>query len=69
MDDLDTIDLSLEELEALHLSDYEGLEQEEAALRMSVSRRTFVRDLSSGRRKIVDALLNGKAIRICGRSK
>ena len=35
---------------------------------MGTSRKTLWRDLKSGRRKIVDALINGKAIEISGGS-
>ena len=47
-------------------ADLEGLEQEEGAKRMNVSRPTFQRVLASARQKIADALLNGKAIKIEG---
>ena len=60
--------LLLEELEALRLKDVEGLEQEECADRMQVSRPTFQRVLSSAREKVARALVEGKAIRIEGGS-
>lgn len=66
MHDLELTVLTLEELEAISLVDLQDLEQEDAAARMKVSRRTLARDLSSGRKKIADALLNGKAIEIKG---
>ncbi|MFC1893707.1 DUF134 domain-containing protein [Chloroflexota bacterium] len=65
---LDEVRLSVEEAEAIRLKDLEGLEQEDGAERMNVSRPTFQRILTSGRRKIADALLTGKAIRIAGGS-
>ncbi len=58
--------LKLEELEAIRLKDLLGLEQEECAVRMEVSRPTFQRILLSAREKVADSLLNGKAIRIEG---
>jgi len=58
--------LSLEETESIRLKDLEGLEQEECAQRMHISRPTFHRVLESGRRKLADALVNGKAIQIQG---
>ncbi len=58
--------LTMEELEAIRLKDLENLEQEQGALRMNVSRPTFQRVLTSARRKIAAALLQGKAIRIEG---
>jgi predicted DNA-binding protein (UPF0251 family) len=64
--DLEEVCLSFEEIEALRLKDVEGLEQEEAAGRMQVSRPTFQRVLASARRTVAEALLEGKAIRIEG---
>jgi predicted DNA-binding protein (UPF0251 family) len=58
--------LAVEEAEALRLKDLEGLQQEACAQRMSVSRTTFARVLTSARQKMADALLNGKAIKIEG---
>lgn len=58
--------LTIEETEALRLRDTEGLEQEECASLMNVSRPTFHRILNSARAKVSDALINGKAIRIEG---
>lgn len=66
MSSLEEIQLSLEEAEALRLKDLEGMEQEAAAEKMNVSRPTFQRILSSARRKVADALLNGRAVRITG---
>ena len=66
MRSLEEIQLSLEEAEALRLKDLEGMEQEPASERMNVSRPTFQRVLSSARRKVADALLNGRAVRIAG---
>ncbi len=65
---LNEIRLSVEEAEALRLKDIEGLQQTEAAGKMGVSRPTFQRVLSAARKKVADALLNGKAIRIEGGS-
>jgi len=63
---LEEVNLAVEEVEAIRLKDLEGLEQEECAQRMRISRPTFHRVLESARRKLADALLNGKAIRIEG---
>lgn len=51
-----------DELEALRLADYEGLYQEECAQRMNISRTTFGRTIESARKKVIDCLLNGKAL-------
>ena len=64
--ELNEVRLSIEEAEAIRLKDLEGLEQEEGATKMNISRPTFQRVLASARRKIADVLLNGKAIRIEG---
>ena len=63
---LQEVQLLIEEAEAIRLKDIEGLEQEECAQKMSISRSTFSRIMDSARKKIADALLNGKAIRIEG---
>ena len=63
---LDKVLLSVEEAEAIRLKDLEGLQQEECAQRMRISRPTFHRLLESARAKLADALINGKAIRIEG---
>ena len=58
--------LTLDEFEAVRLADLKELKQEEAAKRMNISRPTFSRIISSAHRKIGDALVNIKAIRIEG---
>jgi len=64
--DLIEIALTLDEFEAVRLADFDGLYQEAAALRMGVSRQTFGRIVEAARRKIADALVNGKALRVTG---
>jgi predicted DNA-binding protein (UPF0251 family) len=63
------ISLQPDEIELIRLIDLEGLEQEEAAERMGVSRKTAWRDLHEARRKIADALVNGKGITMAGCTK
>jgi predicted DNA-binding protein (UPF0251 family)/predicted Fe-Mo cluster-binding NifX family protein len=58
--------LCIEELEALRLKDLGDLDQEQCAKQMNISRTTFQRVLGSARKKLSEALLNGKAIRIEG---
>ena len=65
----DGISLKPEEIELIRLIDLEGLEQEEAAERLGVSRKTAWRDLHDARRKIADALVNGKGIEMAGCTK
>jgi hypothetical protein len=58
--------LTLDELEALRLADLEGLYQEQAAALMAVSRSTFGRIVEAAHRKVAEALVLGKALRIEG---
>jgi len=64
--DLETVDVTLEELEALRLVDVESMRQTEAAEKMEVSQSTLHRVLSEGRKKIAEALTEGKAIHVRG---
>jgi uncharacterized protein len=64
--DLNEVRLSVEELEALRLVEVEGLEQEEAAELMNVSRQTFGRILSTAWRTVAQAVVLGMALRIEG---
>jgi predicted DNA-binding protein (UPF0251 family) len=66
MADLEVAELTVEELEALRLVDLEGLEQDQAAIRMGVSRRALWSELDSARRKVAGALVKGSAIAIRG---
>jgi len=69
MQSLEVVFLKHEELEAVRLVDLQDLTQEEAALEMGVSRKTLWRELQSGRKKIADALVNGKAIQLADKSR
>jgi predicted DNA-binding protein (UPF0251 family) len=48
----------------MRLTDLDGLYQSDAADRMGVSRQTIGNTLNSAHRKLADALINGKALRI-----
>ena len=61
---LEKIELQASELEALRLSNLENFSQKIAAEKMWVSAPTFNRLLKSASKKITDALVNGKWIRI-----
>lgn len=61
---LEEVCLRLDEIEAIRLADYEGLYQEEAAARMKISRQTLGRILNEARRKVAEALIQGKALKI-----
>ena len=64
--DLEEIILNLDEFEAIRLADYEQLYQEEAAVKMNISRQTFGRIIEAAHKKIADVLINGKALKIEG---
>ncbi|HQK52440.1 MAG TPA: DUF134 domain-containing protein [Myxococcota bacterium] len=66
MSALEEVSLDLDEFEAIRLADLEGMYQQQAAEAMGVSRQTFARVIESGRRKVADALVHGKALRIEG---
>jgi len=66
MSELEEINLLVEELEAIRLKDLEGLNQEECAQRMHISRPTFQRVLTKAREKIAIALVQVKAIKVEG---
>ena len=63
---LEEVILQVDEFEAVRLKDLEGLEQEECAKKMNISQPTFHRLVLSARKKISDAIVNGKAIKIEG---
>jgi len=59
---LEQMVLDEDEMEAIRLSDFEALYQQECADKMGISRTTFSRLIQSAHKKIADALLHGKAI-------
>jgi uncharacterized protein len=64
--ELEEVILNVEELEAIRLNDLSETEQVTAAENMKVSQPTYSRILKEARRKIADALINGKAIKVHG---
>jgi len=66
MADIEDSVIAMDELESIRLKDYEGMDQESAAKKMNISQPTFHRLLLSARKKIADALVNGKALKIKG---
>ena len=66
LSDLQEIGLTIDEFEAIRLADLEGLYQEEAAKKMDVSRQTFGNIITAAHKKIADAIVNGKALKISG---
>ncbi len=64
--DLQIVQLKDEELEAIDLTDHKELNGTEAAALMKISRPTFSRILGSARKRIAEALVEGKALQIGG---
>ncbi|MEA3449456.1 MAG: DUF134 domain-containing protein [Patescibacteria group bacterium] len=61
---LDMVELTVEEVEALRLKNDKNLNQNEAAKMMKTSRSTFQRILVSAYKKMTNAIIKGKAIKI-----
>jgi predicted DNA-binding protein (UPF0251 family) len=61
---LEEVGLGVDELESIRLCDFKGLDQTKAAKKMKISQSTLGRILTSARRKIAKALVEGKAIKI-----
>jgi predicted DNA-binding protein (UPF0251 family) len=64
MRELEIVELTTEEMEAYRLRHVNSLEQKEAAKKMNTSASTYQRIFYSASKKIADALVNGKAIKI-----
>ncbi len=60
------VELLFEEYEAIKLTDYQNLTQDEAAKKMDISRPTFTRIYDKARKTIAEALVEGKIIKISG---
>jgi len=63
---LEQVQLSLDEYEAIRLADYLQLDHAEAAERMGISRPTFTRLIEKARYKISLILVEGKQLNIGG---
>ena len=63
---LEEVVLTVDEFEAVRLADLEDLYQEQAAEKMNVSRPTFGRIIESAHKKVAEALVQGKALKIEG---
>ena len=59
---LEPIMIDPDEVEALRLVDYLGLNQEEASQSMGVSRGTVWRCVDSGRRKLISMVIEGRPL-------
>ena len=58
--------MTVDEFEAFRLLDHEGLTQEACASRMNIARTTVTAIYDSARKKVADALVNGKRLLITG---
>ena len=61
-----SVQMTVDEYETIKLLDGEGLTQEECAFRMCISRPTVTAIYDNARRKLADALVNGKQLLIVG---
>ena len=64
LSELKEVNLKTDELEALRLCDVKNFDQIDASKKLKISRSTFQRILTSARKKVSEALTEGKAIRI-----
>jgi predicted DNA-binding protein (UPF0251 family) len=64
MSELEEVELTLDEIEAMRLVDLRDNYQESAAQAMAISRQTLGRILKSAHRKIAEALVEGKAMKV-----
>ena len=67
LDTLEEVGLTIDEFEAIRLADLDGLYQEDAAKKMNISRQTFGNTIESAHKKIADAIVHGKALKIEGK--
>ncbi len=64
--ELESVTISMDELEAMALAHLEGFYQVAIAKRMGVSRQTAARILESAHRKVTEALVRGRAMHLEG---
>lgn len=64
MRQLEEVELGSDELEAIKLYLVDGFDQTESAAKMGISQPTFARIFESAGKKVADAIINGKAIKI-----
>jgi predicted DNA-binding protein (UPF0251 family) len=64
LNSLEEIKLTMDEFESLRLVHVKELSQGDASKKMEISQPTLSRVLNSAMKKVSDALVNGKAIKI-----
>ena len=62
----EAVELTVEEYEAVRLMDYLGLNQEEASAQMGVARSTVQQVYDTARRRLAQALVEGRRLHISG---
>lgn len=60
--EMEKIVLGMDELEAMRLCDGKGLTQADAGRQMQISRGTVQRLVTTGRKKVIDAMIYAKAL-------
>jgi predicted DNA-binding protein (UPF0251 family) len=63
---IEEITLTMDEFEAIRLADLEGLYQDKAAEKMKISRQTFGNIINLAHKKIAEAIVKAKALKIQG---
>jgi uncharacterized protein len=63
---LEEVEITIDELETLRLTNLEKFNQTIAAKKMNIHQSTFHRTLVRAREKLTDGIINGKAIKIHG---
>lgn len=63
---LESIELSIDEYEAIRLADHIDMNHNEAAAEMEISRSTFTRLIENARKKIAEFVIEGKQLQIDG---
>jgi uncharacterized protein len=66
IDQINPIEITIDEFEAIRLKDYQNIKQQKSAELMDISQPTFHRILNITRGKIAKALVEGKIIKIKG---
>jgi predicted DNA-binding protein (UPF0251 family) len=66
LDSIPYIEITIDEFEAIRLRDYHDIQQKKSAEIMDISQPTFHRTLTSARKKIAKALIEGNTIIIVG---